>query len=186
MGLPPGTLAWTGPFDPESDEDWLTFQAGGMKETEYWSRRCEEFSELTGEPASMPNFMAHLYAGTVDELTRPEARQLIADAKAAGVPIGLLTNDLRSFHDQDWVDNMTILGEFDYMVEGRTDGVMKPDARAYELIIERMGVTAEECVFIDDQPINLEGARSVGMHAVYLDPVDPESGFAQARALLGV
>lgn len=186
MGLAPGSLTWTGPFDPDSDEDWRTFQAGGMKETEYWRRRCEEFAELTGEPATMPNFMAHLYAGTVDELTRPAARQLIADAKAAGIPLGLLTNDLRSFHDQEWVDNMTVLAEFDYTVEGRTDGVMKPDPRAYELMVERMGVPAQECVFIDDQRVNLEGARAVGMQTVYLDPVDPESGFAQARALLGL
>jgi len=186
MSLPPGTLTWTGPFDPDADADWRVFQSGEMKETEYWRRRCEEFADLTGEPAEMPAFMAHLYRGSVEELTRPEARALIAEAKAAGIPVGLLTNDLRSFHDQEWVDTMTVLAEFDFMVEGRTDGVMKPDPRAYELMVERMGVAPEECVFIDDQPINLEGARTIGMQTVYLNPVDPGPGFAQARALLGL
>jgi putative hydrolase of the HAD superfamily len=51
---------------------------------------------------------------------------------------------------------------------------------------ERMGVTPEECVFIDDQPGNLAGAEAVGMRSVHLDPVDPGSGFARARDMLGL
>lgn len=186
LGLPPGTLAWTGPFDPDGDADWRIFQAGGMNEREYWARRCAEFHDLSGEPAEMPRFMAHLYSGSEDELVRPAARQLIADAKAAGIPVGILTNDLTAFHDRQWLDRMTILREFDHMVDGRSDGVFKPDPRAYTLMAERMGVTPEECVFIDDQPGNIAGARAVGMRPVHLDPVDPEPGFATARRMLGL
>ena len=185
-GLAAGTLSWAGPFDPGSDPDWRVFQSGGMKETDYWRRRCEEFAALTGEPAEMPAFMKHLYSGTPEELLRPEAIELFHDAKAADLPTGLLTNDLRSFHDQEWVDKMWILAEFDQMVEGRTDGVMKPDPAAYQLMIERLGVPAEECVFIDDQPINLAGAEKVGMQTVHLDPTNPAPGFAQAREMLGL
>lgn len=186
LGLDPGTLAWSGPFDPDSDDDWRTFQAGGMNEREYWARRCEEFHDLSGEPAEMPYFMAHLYSGSEDELVRPAARQLIADAKAAGIPVGILTNDLTAFHDQAWLERMTILREFDFMVDGRTDGVLKPDPRAYTLMAERMGVAPSECVFIDDQPGNIAGAEAVGMSTVHLDPVDPGPGFAMARSMLGL
>ena len=186
LGLPPGTFDWAGPFDPESDADWRTFQAGGMSERDYWARRCQEFHVLSGEPAEMPYFMAHLYSGSEDELVRPGARQLIADAKAAGIPVGVLTNDLTAFHDQEWLDRMSILAEFDFMVDGRTDGVLKPDPRAYELMAQRMGVDASECVFVDDQPGNLAGAEAVGMRSVHLDPLDPDSGFAAARAMLGL
>jgi len=186
MGLPAGTLAWTGPFDPSADEDWRTFQSGGMTEREYWDRRAEEFHDLTGEPAAMPPFMAHLYSGSEDELVRPQARALIADAKAAGIPVGVLTNDLTAFHDRAWLDRMTVLREFDHMVDGRTDGVMKPDPAAYLLMADRMGVQPSDCVFIDDQPGNLAGAQAVGMQPVHLDPVDPEPGYARARQLLGL
>jgi putative hydrolase of the HAD superfamily len=51
---------------------------------------------------------------------------------------------------------------------------------------ERMGVEPSECVFIDDQPVNLAGAEAVGMQCVHLDPVDPAPGFARARLLLGL
>jgi putative hydrolase of the HAD superfamily len=96
------------------------------------------------------------------------------------------TNDLTSFHNREWIDRMTILREFDVMVEGRTDGVYKPDPEAYLLMVERMGMTPEEIVFIDDQPVNIDGAQEVGMVCVYLDPTDPDPAYARARELLGL
>ncbi len=186
LGLEPGTLSWTGPFDPESDEDWREFQAGRINEREYWANRVEEFAALTGQPASMKVMCGYLYSGSEDELVRPAARALIRDAKAAGIPVGVLTNDLTAFHDEQWLARMTIIGEFESMVDGRTEGVMKPDPAAYRLMLDRMGVPAEGTVFIDDQPVNLRGAEAVGMVPVHLDPVDPEPGFRLARTLLGL
>jgi putative hydrolase of the HAD superfamily len=186
LGLDPGTFAWTGPFDPAADADWQVFQSAGMNEREYWARRAEEFAAITGEPATMPALCAHLYSGSEEELVRPEARALLRDAKAAGIPVGALTNDLTAFHDADWIARMGILREFDVLVDGRTEGVMKPDPRAYELVLERLGVPAEGTVFVDDQPVNLRGAEVVGLTPVHLDPTDPAPGFRLARSLLGL
>ena len=186
MQVAAGTLTWSGPFDPANDADWRAFQSGDITERQYWDQRCAEFADLTGEAAQMPRLMAHLYSGAEDELVRPEARRLIADAKAAGIPVGVLTNDLTAFHDPEWLDRISVLAEFDAMVDGRTDGVMKPQPEAYLLMAERMQVTPGECVFVDDQPINLAGAVAVGMRTVHLDPVDPAPGFAEARQLLGL
>lgn len=186
LGLAPGTLGWTGPFDPDSDDDWRAFQAGEMNEREYWALRAQESAVLTGAEPTMPALFAPLFSGSEEELIRPSARQLLDDAKAAGIPVGLLTNDLTSFHDQTWLDRMTIIKAFDVMVDGRTDGVYKPDPRAYELIIERLGVEARTAIFIDDQPVNLEGAEVVGLTPVHLDPTDPAPGFRLARTLLGL
>lgn len=186
LGLAPGTFAWSGPFDPSADADWRAFQAGEMNEREYWALRAAEFGALTGEEPTMPALCAHLYSGSEDELVRPEARLLLRDAQAAGIPVGMLTNDLTSFHDPEWLARMGIIREFDVMVDGRTEGVYKPDPAAYRLILERMGVPAERTVFIDDQPVNLEGAEVVGLTPVRLDPTDPAPGFRLARTLLGL
>lgn len=186
LGLSAGTFAWTGPFAPEEDADWRAFQSGDMNEREYWARRAAEFAALTGEPATMPALCAHLYAGDEIELVRPEARRLIEDAKAARIPVGVLTNDLTSFHDATWLERMGIIREFDVMVDGRTEGVYKPDAAAYDLILSRMGVDPRTTIFIDDQPVNLAGAKVVGLTPVFLDPTDPTPGFRLARTLLGL
>ncbi len=186
LGLPSGTFAWTGPFAPEADADWRVFQSGGMNEREYWALRAQEFADLTGEEPTMKALCAHLYSGTEDELLRPGARALMADAKAAGIPVGALTNDLTSFHDEAWLARMSILRDFDVLVDGRTEGVYKPDPAMYRIILERMDIPAEGTVFLDDQPVNLAGAEAVGMTPVHLDPVDPEPGFRLCRELLGL
>lgn len=186
LGLAAGSLAWTGPFDPESDPEWREFQAGQMTERAYWDIQVGRFAAMTGQPAEMPVMMAALYDGDEDELIRPQARRLLRDAKAAGIPVGMLTNDLTAFHDQDWIDRMTIIGEFDQMVDGRSDGVMKPAPEAYLLMCERLDVDPSEVVFIDDQPVNLRGATAAGMIGVHLDPTNPQPGFDEARALLGL
>jgi HAD superfamily hydrolase (TIGR01549 family) len=45
-------------------------------------------------------------------------------------------------------------------------GFAKPEARAYELVAEKLGVRLDECVMIDDRPDYCEGATAVGMQAI--------------------
>lgn len=186
LDLPAGSFAWTGPFDPDADPEWRAFQAGEMNEREYWAIQAERFSELTGQSADMQTMMTPLYAGSENELIRPGARALIEDAKAAGILVAIHTNDLTAFHGADWIERMTVLREFEVMVDGRSDGVYKPDPAAYRLMIERIGVDPQDIVFIDDQPVNIAGAESVGMQCVHLDPTNPEPAFVRARELLGL
>lgn len=186
LDLPAGSFAWTGPFDPDADPEWRAFQAGEMNEREYWAIQAERFSELTGQSADMQTMMTPLYAGSENELIRPGARALIEDAKAAGILVAIHTNDLTAFHGADWIERMTVLREFEVMVDGRSDGVYKPDPAAYRLMIERIGVDPQDIVFIDDQPVNIAGAESVGMQCVHLDPTNPEPAFLRARELLGL
>jgi putative hydrolase of the HAD superfamily len=60
----------------------------------------------------------------------------------------------------------------------------KPDPRAYRAALDMLGVTAPEAVFVDDQPVNVDGARAVGIPAVLFDVVRPAQSYAQALALL--
>lgn len=55
---------------------------------------------------------------------------------------------------------------FDTVVASGEVGFAKPEARAYELTAERLGVRLDECVFIDDRAAYCDGARAVGMQAI--------------------
>ena len=44
--------------------------------------------------------------------------------------------------------------------------VLKPEPRIYSLLLERWGLLAKECLFIDDVSANVEGARRMGMEAI--------------------
>lgn len=46
----------------------------------------------------------------------------------------------------------------------------KPDPQIYHHVAESCGVDPSECLFIDDQEINVVGAREAGMHAIRFTP----------------
>jgi putative hydrolase of the HAD superfamily len=45
-------------------------------------------------------------------------------------------------------------------------GVSKPNAQIYRLALDISQRQPEECVFIDDRPLNLECARRLGLHTI--------------------
>ena len=55
---------------------------------------------------------------------------------------------------------------FDPIVESASKGYAKPEANAYEITADRLGVRCDECIMIDDRPEYCEGARAVGMKAI--------------------
>lgn len=55
---------------------------------------------------------------------------------------------------------------FDDMVISSEVGLIKPSWDIFELALERLGVAADETVFIDDQPANVDGADRVGMKTI--------------------
>ena len=45
----------------------------------------------------------------------------------------------------------------------------KPDAEIYHSMLQRLGVRAEDCWFVDDAQVNVEAARKEGLQAEWLD-----------------
>lgn len=87
-------------------------------------------------------------------------RSLRADFK-----VGLLSNvgrDLmtRLFTEQE------LSSMFDVTVLSSEVGMIKPNPEIFELTAERLGVSASECLMIDDIADNIAGAKAVGMQGV--------------------
>ncbi len=59
----------------------------------------------------------------------------------------------------------------------------KPDPAIYELTVERLGVPATACLFVDDLERNCDAAREAGMHAVHYRSAD--QAISEVRAALG-
>jgi len=183
LGLPPRTFDWRGPFDPGADPLWRSLAAGAVSEPEYWTARAAEFGAVTGV-SGVPAMMRQVYSGPEDEIVRPEATAAIRSARARGVRVGVLTNDLTLFHDPDWIDGVRVLSQLDALVDAATVGVRKPEPAAYRTVLEALAVTAPDALFVDDQPVNVDGARAAGMRAVLFDPTRPAESYARALALL--
>lgn len=59
-----------------------------------------------------------------------------------------------------------LAAHFDLVVASADIGYTKPELEAYQITADRLGVSPEYCVFVDDRETYCEGARSVGMQAI--------------------
>jgi epoxide hydrolase-like predicted phosphatase len=78
----------------------------------------------------------------------------------------LLSNafsNLRTVITEEW----KFADAFDTMVISAEVGLVKPDARIYRLVLDRLQLAPAQAVFVDDFLHNVEGARAVGLHAVH-------------------
>jgi len=185
-GLPGGSLGWMGPHDPSSDPLWRSMQAGRLSELDYWHRRAEETERLAGRSGGLREYMAMCFGGPQSEFVRPEAEALVADARAAGLRIGVLTNETELLQGRDWIERVDVLRSVDALVDASVTGIMKPDPRAYRLALDALDLPADRVLFVDDQPRNVAGAEAVGIGAVRFDPTDVAGSFGAVRRRLGL
>jgi HAD superfamily hydrolase (TIGR01549 family) len=83
---------------------------------------------------------------------------------ARGAPLGLLTNMPADQQDACF-RHCTRLHLFQAIVVSGVEKIAKPDPRIYALALERLGVRAEETLFVDDSPRNVKGAARAGLAA---------------------
>lgn len=187
LGLEPGTLDWLGPVDPGTDELWQRMERGEISERDYWANRASEVGSLVGQSGWTPlDFFNAIRGSDPNIAVRPSARLTIRAARAAGLRVGILSNELELFWGRPFMDRLELLADIDILVDGTHTGILKPDPRAYQLALDELGVPASRTLFVDDQQRNIDGARRVGLAAVFFDVSDPQGSFAEVRALLGI
>jgi putative hydrolase of the HAD superfamily len=108
--------------------------------------------------------------------------ELMRELQGSGLKMAMLTNNVREW-EPIWRAMLPVDEIFEEIVDSAFVGVRKPEARIYELTLERIGMPAEACLFVDDLQVNCEGAEAAGMRAVHFR--DNEQATAEIRAALG-
>lgn len=187
LGLPPGTLTWRGPFDPETDALWQAMQADHITEREYWMARTRSVGKLVGEEWNdMQTFVQRARGADVEAVIRPEAIAAVHQAKAAGCKLAVLSNELDLFYGASFRERLPLLQLFDVIIDATYTGILKPDRRAYAMCSEALGLSGADCVFVDDQSRNVLGAMQAGWQTVQFDVIHPAQSYQRALQLLGV
>jgi epoxide hydrolase-like predicted phosphatase len=102
-------------------------------------------------------------------------------ARRAGVRTAMLSNSW----GEDRYDLAELERLFDTWVISGVEGVRKPDPAIYALVLDRIGLPAVDCVFVDDLPGNLKPARALGMGTV-VHRGDTAATLDEVGALLGL
>ncbi len=140
--------------------EWNAQHDAGKPVAEGTAERIALFPEWADEIRMYYDHFMDMIGGQIEGM-----EQLVRDYKARGYHVYGLTNWSRETFAQvrhvfpvfDLMEGMIVSGE-EYLV--------KPDRRIFELLLSRYDLKAEECVFIDDNAKNCEGARIAGLSAI--------------------
>ncbi|WP_417692828.1 HAD family hydrolase [Roseibium sp.] len=131
-----------------------------------WAEAVAELSAEHPEKAELiaaySNRWHDMVPGAIDGTV-----EILEELKQADVPLYAITN----FSSEKWQEATT---RFDFLktsfidtVVSAEERIIKPDARIYEALLGRNALNAAACVFIDDSPKNVEGAKAVGLEALH-------------------
>jgi glucose-1-phosphatase len=84
-------------------------------------------------------------------------------------PTGLyrraLLSNSNALHWPRVLDEMGLGALFEHRFASHLMGKIKPDAEAFEHVLEALDCSASQVLFLDDNVLNVEAARSIGMRA---------------------
>ena len=170
-----------GAMDPAGDPAWQRCLSGEINIDEYWNQLAQ--SGGYEDRITLWRAMSVELGGGV---FADDALALVDEARAAGIKVGILSNDLYRSATREWVEGRPEFERFDVLVDCTDFGERKPAPGPYLKAAADFGLAPEEIVFLDDTPYCIEGARAVGMIAVPIDPLARANGFDLARRLVGL
>lgn len=158
LGLPKGSVENV----VHGSTAWRQAEQGEISPHDYWLAIGQQL-HLT--PTQIPQLRRDFYRG--DRLTE-DLISLMTNLRARGVLIGLLSNNSLELLDTLSAEHLNSL--FDALVISAQIGILKPEAGAYHAILEQLGVSPSQALFIDDTQVNLDGALAIGMTALRFEP----------------
>ena len=90
--------------------------------------------------------------------------ELVEELKGKGYGIYLLSNTCGRFHS--FRENIPALRFFDGEFISADCHLVKPEPGIYQRFLETFALDGAECVFIDDVPLNVEGAVRCGINGI--------------------
>jgi putative hydrolase of the HAD superfamily len=158
----PRDLILKATFSGEAFNDALT---GRLSAEEWHSIARETLSAMVGRDvgAAVDEFVA--FPGWID---RPMLD--LVDRLRLQLRVGLLSNGTTRLEQHLALHDL--VPHFDDVVNTARIGVAKPDAGAYLIAAERLGVAPAGCIFIDDRQSNVDGACTAGLTGVRFTAIE--------------
>ena len=181
-GLPDGLIRRLNSTDPHTNA-WARFERGEL-DVAGFTDAFEAEARAAGHRVDAARVLGALRSPAV----RPSMVEAVRRLRAAGLPVGLLSNNVRPMERTGGLGELLAL--FDAVVESSVEGVRKPEPEIYRRALARLSaaVGAElgftDCAYLDDLGVNLKPARALGMHTIKV--VDPAPALAELGRLTGI
>lgn len=147
----------------DGEHPLYVLERGEITEAEFVERVGRGLEVVLGRHVELHGFGARL----MDAL---EPNQELFDHYSAlrrdrGLRFALLTNNVREW-ESAWRAKLPIDELFELVVDSAFVGMRKPEPEIYALTLERLGLPAAACAFVDDLEPNVVAAREAGMRGI--------------------
>ena len=157
--------------------EWVAFDRGDITGEDVAASACSRLPERLHDGAR--ELVFHWWERMIP---MPGAKELVTELYGKGYDMYVLSNASRDFHKYfDRIPGSEYLPRARRFVSSDY-GLLKPQHEIYELFLEKFGLEAADCVFIDDSPPNVEAARRLGFRAL-VHRGDPARLRRELRAL---
>jgi 2-haloacid dehalogenase len=96
----------------------------------------------------------------------PGTADVLRELKVDGVPVHAISNwSAETFPIA--LERFPFLGLFDVLIVSGRERLVKPDSQIFRLFLDRAGLDAADCVFVDDNAANIAAASAIGFHTVH-------------------
>jgi putative hydrolase of the HAD superfamily len=153
-------------------------ETGRTTEAEFLERMADALEPVVGHRPEMHRFK-EIYFKALEP--NPPMIELMRELRGRGMRMALLTNNVREWEPL-WRSMLPVDEIFELVVDSAFVGCRKPEPEIYEITLERLGVPAEECLFVDDVEDNCASAGRLGMTAVCFQ--DNEQAIAEITGAL--
>lgn len=129
---------------------------------------AREFPEV--DPADAADVYRTFQVENADRLVTifPGIKELLADLKAAGYVLGIVTSRTRE-SCQRYMKMFDITSYFSDLVTCDDTTVHKPNPEPILLAMSRLGAAPEECIMIGDSPFDIKCANNAGVDSVMVE-----------------
>lgn len=153
------------------------FETGHISEEEFAREFAQRLTEVSGRSVSPEGLVRKVFSGLSLE---EEMFDAVAKARAAGLKTALLSNSW----GVELYPRRRIGEVFDVTVISGEVGLRKPDPEIFQFTVDKLGVEASSCVFVDDHPGHLQAALKIGMTTVLHK--SPRETLAELEKLLSL
>jgi epoxide hydrolase-like predicted phosphatase len=136
-------------------------ERGEVSDEEFESTLASLLVGIDGAPVVADGLLKRMFAASV---LQNEMLELIRELRQRRIRTSLLSNSwgARDGYPRHLFDEL-----FDDVVISGEVGMRKPEERIFQLALTRLGLSAAECVFVDDVEANIIAAQALGLLAVY-------------------
>ncbi|MBP5403958.1 MAG: HAD family phosphatase [Elusimicrobiaceae bacterium] len=157
---------------------WNSEMDGGKPFAQGCAERIKLFPQYAREIEAYRTRWAEMMGGAMEGTV-----QILRELKQKGYRVYALSNwSAETFPLAQ--AKFPFLKEFDGAVVSGYEKCVKPDVRLYQILLSRYHLQAQNCIFTDDNPANIETARRLGFDTILFTTPDELRTQLRARGVL--